>query len=220
MAKRQPKPRSTKRYSQKVSLAKKAPKKAKKRKARKLIGYLTIPEKDRFFAAIDSVRDRAIFRVMYHHGLRASEVGKFDMSDFRQGSTLDLDRLYIHRLKGSISGECAMIPIAAQALRAWVRKRGYLEGPLFPSRNRTRIGRCRIWELMQKYCERAKIPAEKCHPHILKHSCCTHLLSDKRESIVDVQKHVGHAQIANTMLYAELTGEANEARAKRLREWK
>jgi integrase/recombinase XerD len=93
-------------------------------------------------------------------------------------------------------------------------------GPLFPSRQRGRITRCRIWQLMLRYCRAAGIPAEKAHPHSLKHTCCTHLLSNQRESIVDVQKHVGHASIKNTMIYADLTGEANEARAKRLREWR
>jgi integrase/recombinase XerD len=184
------------------------------------VAYLTVPEKDRFFKAIESVRDRAIFRLLYHHGMRASEIGKLDFSDFRPGTKLELDRIYIKRLKGSLSGECAMIPAAALALRAWVRKRGYMEGPMFPSRQRGRITRCRIFQLMRQYCVAAGIPAEKAHPHSLKHTCCTHLLSDKRESIVDVQKHVGHASIKNTMIYADLTGEANEARAKRLREWR
>jgi integrase/recombinase XerD len=192
----------------------------RKRAAPKQIPYLTIPEKDRFFKAISSTRDRAIFRLLYHHGLRAGEIGKLEMSDFRQGSALNMDRLYIRRLKGSISGEAAMVPIAAQAVRAWIRKRGIGEGPLFPSRERGRITRQRIWQLMRGYCAAAKIPREKAHPHVLKHTCCTHLLSNQRESIVDVQTHVGHVEIKNTMVYAKLTGEANEARAKRLREWK
>jgi integrase len=207
-------------YGQKGKLVQKPQQKGHKRRPRTLVPYLTIPEKDRLFKAIESVRDRAIFRLLYHHGLRASEIGKLDLSHFRQGSALELDRIYIKRLKGSLSGECTMVPTAAQALRAWVRKRGYMEGPLFPSRQRGRITRRRIHQLMQQYCAAAGIPAEKAHPHCLKHTCCTHLLSQQRESIVDVQKHVGHASIKNTMIYADLTGEANEARAKRLREWK
>jgi integrase/recombinase XerD len=199
---------------------KKVKKKVNKRRPHKQVPYLTVPEKDRFFKAIESVRDRAIFRLLYHHGLRGSEIGLLELSHFRQGTKLELDRLYIERLKGSLSGECALIPAAALALRAWVRKRGYMEGPLFPSRQRGRITRGRIYQLMRQYCLAAGIPAEKSHPHVLKHTCCTHLLSDKRESIVDVQKHVGHASIKNTMIYADLTGEANEARAKRLREWR
>jgi integrase len=207
-------------YIYKVKLGEKPNKKGRKRRLRKLVAYLTVPEKDRFFKAIESVRDRAIFRLLYHHGLRASEIGALDLSHFRQGTKLELDRIYIKRLKGSISGECAMIPSAALAMRAWVRKRGYREGPLFPSRQKGRITRCRIYQLMRKYCEAAGIPKEKAHPHTMKHSCCTHLLSDQRESIVDVQKHVGHASIQNTLIYAAMTDEATEARAKRLREWR
>jgi integrase len=74
--------------------------------------------------------------------------------------------------------------------------------------------------LTRKYCERGQIPLEKTHPHCLKHTCCTYLISDQRESIMDVRKHVGHVNIRSTMVYAELSDEANEARAKRLREWR
>jgi integrase len=192
----------------------------KKRRQRKLPPYMTVVEKERFFKAITSTRDRAIFRMMYHHGLRVSEIGKLQLSDYRQGSTTELDRVNIHRLKGSISGECPVVPTAALAVRAWLRKRGYKPGALFPSRLGTPIKRTRIFEMMQAYCKIAQIPLEKAHPHCLKHTCCTHLISDQGESIMDVRKHVGHVNIRSTMVYADLTDEANEARAKRLREWR
>jgi integrase len=220
MGKTQSKTRSVIHYVQKVKLKQKPQQKRRKRHPTKLVTYMTVPEKDRFFRVIESIRDRAIFRLLYHHGLRASEIGMLDLSHFRQGSNLQLDRIYIKRLKGSISGECAMVPAAAAAVRAWVRKRGYMAGPLFTTRQPGRITRCRIFQLMRRYCKAAGIPAEKAHPHAWKHTTCTHLISYQRESIVDVQKHVGHASIKNTMIYADLTGEANEARAKRLREWK
>lgn len=191
----------------------------KKRKQRTLPPYMTIPEKTRFFKAIDVVRDRAIFRLLYHHGLRASEIGKLQLSDYRPGSELDLDRILIHRLKGSVSGEHTVVPKAAFAVRSWLRERGIKPGPLFPSRQGTPISRNWIFELMQRYCRRAQIPPEKAHPHCLKHTCCTHLVSDQGESIMDVRAHVGHVNIRNTMIYAELTNEATEARAKRLRNW-
>jgi integrase/recombinase XerD len=203
-----------------VRLVEKPSKIKRKRKARKLPPYLTIPEKDRLFKVIDNARDRAIFRLLYHHGLRASEIGKLQLSDYRPGSARDLDRINIHRLKGSISGECGVVPAAAVAVRAWLRKRGIKPGTLFPSRNGTPISRIRIFDMMREYCRRAEIPLEKAHPHCLKHSCCTHLVSDQGESIMQVRAHVGHADIRSTMVYADLTDEANEARVKRLREWK
>ena len=191
-----------------------------KRKARKLPPYLTIPEKDRFFKAIRSPRDRAIFRLLYHHGLRASEIGKLQLSHYRQGSDIDLDRIYIHRLKGSVSGECAVVPTAAVAVRAWLKRRGIKPGTLFPSRKGGPVSRGRIFDMMREYCRMAQIPLEKAHPHSLKHTCCTHLISDQRESIMDVRKHVGHVNIRSTMVYAELMSEADEQRAQRLRGWK
>ena len=41
---------------------------------------------------------------------------------------------------------------------------------------------------------------KKAHFHALKHTCGTPLLSEQHESIVDVQKHLGHADIRNTMI--------------------
>jgi len=192
----------------------------RRRRERKLPPYLTIPEKERFFKVIESPRDRAIFRLLYHHGLRASEIGRLQMSDYRQGSTMELDRIYIHRLKGSVSGECAVVPTAAFAVRAWLRKRGIRPGTLFPSQKGSAISRKRIFFLMRRYCAWAQIPAEKAHPHCFKHTCCTHLISDQRESIMDVRQHVGHVNIRSTMVYAELMSEATEQRAKRLRQWR
>jgi len=220
MEKQTPKKPPTGRYGHNVQLAQKASKIKRKRKVRNLPPYLTVPEKNRLFKAIDSPRDRAIFRLLYHHGLRASEIGKLQLSDYRPGSALDLDRILIHRLKGSISGECTAQTAAALAIRAWIRKRGIKPGCLFPSRLGTPISRKTIFDLMRKYCRIAQIPLEKAHPHALKHTCCTHLISDQGESIMDVKAHVGHVNIRSTMIYAELTDEANEARAKRLREWK
>ena len=198
----------------------KTPKKPVKRRVRNLPPYLTVPEKDRFFRVCTDVRDRAIFRLLYHCALRASEIGMLQLSDFRQGSALHLDRLLIHRLKGSISGETALVPAAAQALRAWVRKRGIQPGCLFPSRQKTPLSRFRIFRLMRRYCRMANIPLEKARPHCWKHTSCIHLLSDKKEGLIDVQRHAGHANVQSTMRYLALTSEFDESRVRRLSGWK
>src|SRR5579862_6227539 len=69
----------------------------KRRKKKALPAYLQPEELERFWRVIISVRDRAIFRVAYHAGLRASEVGLLELRDY-DGRT---DRVYVHRLKGS-----------------------------------------------------------------------------------------------------------------------
>lgn len=50
------------------------------------IKYLTQDELARFFSKIRDRRDRAMFNIMYKHGLRASEVGLLKIDD------VDLDR--------------------------------------------------------------------------------------------------------------------------------
>ena len=74
--------------------------------------------------------------------------------------------------------------------------------------------------LTKYYCKLAGIPEEKAHFHALKHTCGTIMLSVLKESIVDVQHHLGHADIRSTMVYAKLTEQANEDRALRLKKWK
>lgn len=77
-------------------------------------------EMQRFFKAINSTRDRAIFRIMYHAGLRASEIGLREMRDYIPRT----DRLMISRLKGSNSGEHHLCCEEARALKAWLKERG------------------------------------------------------------------------------------------------
>ncbi len=44
--------------------------------------YLREEEIERLFSVIDLVRDRAVFRLEYHAGLRASEVGMLQFRDY------------------------------------------------------------------------------------------------------------------------------------------
>src|ERR1039457_3105003 len=74
--------------------------KRKRRKKRQPI-YLQTEEVERFFRVIDSPRDRALFRLMYHAGLRASELGILQLRDYNPRT----ERIFVHRLKGSNSGE-------------------------------------------------------------------------------------------------------------------
>src|ERR1035438_9482268 len=186
-----------------------------KRKEKKLPEYLTVDEKDALLAVIKSPRDKAIFRTLLYHGLRASEIGLLQLSDYRQGRSLGMDRLRIHRLKGSSGGDTNLVEAAGSAIRSWLKVRGTAPGPLFPSRNHRPIGRSRLLKLMHHYCRLARIPIEKAHPHALKHTCATLLLSERHESIADVQAHLGHANVQNTMIYARLTNPAHEERARR-----
>jgi integrase len=125
------------------------------RKSSRIPAYLTPEEIVRLFAAITSTRDRAIFRLAYHRGLRASELGMIQFGDYHYG------RILIRRLKGSRGGEYVLVKAERMALRRWIGERGSAPGPMFPSRNHQGISRFRPHGLMKGYCAAAGIPAEK-----------------------------------------------------------
>jgi len=133
---------------------------------------------------------------------------------------MEHDRMMIRRLKGSVSAEVRIIPAAAEAIRRWVKKRGSQPGPMFPSQRRKGISRQRLDELTKLYGQRAGIPEEKRHFHSLRHSCGTSLLSEQHLDVAQVQNHLGHKSIQNTMIYAQITEAASDARFNKLRAWR
>ena len=162
--------------------------------------FLQAEEVERLFKVIKSPRDRALFRITYHAGLRASEVGVLEMRDYDPRT----ERMNFRRLKGSRAGIHRLVREEVKVLRAWLKIRGSGPGCIFPSRKHAPISRQRLDALMKQYGAAAKIPFELCHFHILKHSCATHLLA-KGYHVDQVQDWLGHADIRNTMIYAHTT---------------
>ncbi len=158
--------------------------------------YLTEEELTKFLRAIDDPRDRAIFTVMYWRGLRASEVGRLQLSSWRQSA----GRLYVTRRKGSDAGEYPLSPAESRALKAWIRIRGQKPGPLFPSREGAGISRFMLAVLMKDYGTRVGLPANLRHCHALKHSIGTHLIGRGAE-LFAVKDWLGHKDIKSTMEY-------------------
>ena len=177
--------------------------------------YLNPDELERLFRAITDTRDRAIFRLAYHRGLRAREVGRIQLADWRPQA----GRLFVRRLKGSVSAEHRLTEAEERALRSWMRVRGKAAGPLFPGYKGRGVGRAQMHVLMREYCAAAGIPLEKAHFHSLKHSCAVELLA-RGEGVIDVQDHLGHTDIRSTMVYAKLRNAGREQRAERLTDWR
>ena len=178
--------------------------------------YLQPEEIRALFECIESRRDRAIFRVVYHHGLRAHEVGLLEMSNYRDRDGL----LYIRRGKGSISREHRLIPEEIRAIRAYLKfDRGTMPGPLFPSRQgRLGISRFRLDQLMKGYCDAAGIPKEKAHMHALKHSCGTHL-AERGNAPDAIQDWLGHRDSASTDIYMHFSKRRRDESVEKNSDW-
>lgn len=183
-----------------------------RRKKAQAVQYLTAEETDALFGVITDARDLTIFELAYHRGLRASEVGKLQLGHLR----LEARRLFVTRLKGGTSGEYLLTEREVRALRAWLKKRGRAPGPLFPSRQRAPIGRRRLDQLMKHYGELAGIPEAKRHFHCLRHTAGTHLL--EMADVAEVQDHLGHKDIRNTMVYAKVTNRRRTELGEKLKE--
>lgn len=177
----------------------------------KLPQYLTQEELKRLLEKIDSKRDTAIIYTAYRHGLRASEVALLQKSD------IDLERMEIRvtRLKDSQSGVYPLDPKTARHLKAYLKTRKDNSPILFRSRNGHGISRTRLFRLFQAYARSADVPEQKRHFHVLKHSIATHLL-DGGSDIAFVQHWVGHKNIQNTRIYAQLTTSRINDEARRV----
>jgi type 1 fimbriae regulatory protein FimB len=173
--------------------------------------FLIQDEVRQLFAVITSPRDRALFPLAYHHGLRASEVSLLQRQDIhdRQG------RIYIPRVKGSVSKTYPLQPEDLRRLRAYLRTRQDDSPALFISNRGLPLERRSYWDLMQTYGEQAGIAKAKRRFHALRHAIAVHLL-DAGADVAFVQDRLGHANIQNTMVYMRYTTVTRDAQTRQL----
>ena len=141
--------------------------------------------------------------VAYLHGLRASEVVKIKRKDIRDG--------FLTVVRGKRS-ETTCQPLLGSE-NSLLNERNHLieyaliSHPIQPLFNFTRQT---FWNILQRHGKTAGIPLAQCHPHILKHSCGTHMY-EKTKSLPAVQKWLGHVSGASTLIYMEMS-QADAAR--------
>lgn len=157
-------------------------------------------------------RDRAILELLYGTGMRISELVGLSLSD------LALDSGVI-RVFGKGSKE-RLVPLgryARGALDDWLSASG--RGAMSPSRwarrgdseavflNRRggRLSRQGAWGIVRRYGDKVGL-GERLTPHVLRHSCATHML-DHGADIRVVQELLGHASIATTQVYTKVSTE-------------
>lgn len=175
-----------------------------------MIRYATREQVRRLLsAARRNLRDRAIFTVMYWRGLRASEVGKLQLSDWKAES----GRLFVRRSKNGISAEYLVSDEEKKALNAWIRVRGSAPGALFVSQMRRPISVRRVQDLFAFYARRAGWPDELCHAHVLRHSIAVHLV-ERGVDVLAIKDWLGHRNISSTMVYAQMTNPARDRIAR------
>lgn len=167
------------------------------------IKYFIQEQAERFFSGITDVRDRALFAVIYHHGLRVSESTLIGLEDV----DLERNRIFIRRLKGGPSGIYPMFGNTAEVIREYLPKRKPTGDALFTGRQGN-LKRQRIQQLFRRYADKAGLEPEF-SVHCLRHSIATHLL-DAGFGIDFVRDHLGHVNIQSTLIYAQITDKRRE----------
>lgn len=164
--------------------------------------YLTQDELHRFFDVIESPRDRALFGMIYHYGLRVDEATALTVQDV----DLKNHRIRIRRLKNGVGGEKPLWRHTAKLLRAYFRVRRDVGPYLFTGREGP-LKKRMVQTLFDKYAKAADIPERSVHA--LRHSIAVHLLEAGR-GIEYVADHLGHKNIQNTKVYAQITNPFRE----------
>lgn len=158
-------------------------------------------------------RDRAMLELLYATGARISEVVGLSIGDivFAEG----LVRLFGKGSKERIvpfGGACA------RALDDWFgpdgrarlvpqrwQRRGDAEA-VFLNRRGGRLSRQSAWTIVRTHGRRAGIADTDLSPHVLRHSCATHLL-DRGADLRIVQELLGHASVSTTQVYTRVSQE-------------
>jgi integrase/recombinase XerD len=159
-----------------------------------------------------SRRDRAILELLYGTGIRVSELAGLSLSDV--GSDTGLLKVL------GKGGKERLVPLGRMsriAVDDWLGSRGrpLLEPrrwarrqdseALFLNARGGRMTRQGVWGVLKKRAASVGL-SDRVHPHVLRHSCATHMLARGADVRV-VQELLGHVSVATTQVYTRVSPE-------------
>jgi len=154
-----------------------------------------------------TLRDRAMFELMYSSGLRLAELVSLDLGD---------GRLDLREGEVTVTGKGAKtrtVPVGARARAAlgdWLAARAQLAAPqekaLFVGARGRRISHGTVQKRLRLLGARHGVQG-RLHPHMLRHSFASHVLQSSQD-LRAVQEMLGHASIATTQVYTHLDYQA------------
>ena len=147
------------------------------------------------------VRDQAIILMLYHHGLRETELCRLCVTDIDLKSA----QLWVKRLKNGLSTQH---PVSGEELRLIKRylssKPDTLSMPwLFITERGGQLGRHTVIYIVSKAAERAGLG--KVTPHMLRHSCGYYLANKGYDNRL-IQDYLGHRDPKHTARYTRTAG--------------
>ena len=169
-----------------------------------LAGLLAAPDQDRW----EGRRDRALLALTAQAGLRVAELINLNNGDV----TLDAGANVRCLGKGRKHRAVPLTAATNAVVSSWLDERGGLrDEPLFPTRTGRRLSPDAIERVVAKHARTAgscdpSFPADRVHPHVLRHTCAMNLLQNGVDCAV-IALWLGHADIrsTNAYLHADMT---------------
>ena len=173
----------------------------RKRLPERLPKPMTEEQLQQFFYHVKTLRDRALFSLLYGSGIRVSEALALNIERVKLA-----DGSFTIMGKGSVERVGYLSEATMKLLRRYLRERGRLQqGPLFVSRQ-GRLSYAMVYRLFQKYAE--GLPGEKPTIHSLRHS-----FGSERAGTIDaliLRDLMGHKNLRTTQQYAKVNPDATK----------
>ena len=152
------------------------------------------------FAAKEYMRDAALIDLLVSTGIRIGEAAAITLDDI-----VTTERTLLIHGKGRKQRLIYISsPITWARISALVKERKRVKGSyLFVNRYNNPISIHGIEDIYKKYARKAQINA-KSTPHYLRHTFATNLLANGAD-LRSVQEILGHASVATTQIYTEVT---------------
>jgi len=136
-------------------------------------------------------------------GLRVSELCDLKLSDIdmQDNSAMVIDG------KGGKDRLVLFTKSTVERIQAWlpIRESRFPNGDeLLVTKNGTKLQSRNVQRLMDKLADEANIPRGRLTPHVLRHNFATGLL-ERGADLVSIQRLLGHASIATTRVYLEIS---------------
>ena len=168
-------------------------------------------EISRFKLTVSEFKDpivKPLTTMMLETGVRVSEICNMDVDD------VDLDDLSALILggKGEKDRTVLFTDLTAEGIQEWMVERGMRaekqvkeeRQALFLTKNGHRITPRWVQKLMDRIADRAEIKRSRLTPHTLRHTFASGLL-ERGADLVTIQRLLGHASIATTRVYLEIS---------------
>ena len=173
---------------------------------KRTVKYFSLEEAAQMFKTLDNPREKLGFRLLYHYGLRVSELAGMKLSDFTP-NVADPKEIYVRRLKNGISRHYPLKDDDKKALAKWLRVKPEGEW-LFPSHNPERPLGALVWKRAHyALAARANLPEDRqLSIHAWRHSSAVHLLMNGAD-VKMVKDWLGHVELETTLIYTDLAPE-------------